>query len=161
MSEKEILPVTVYYRRHNCKEVIMKMMEASTQEDIIRAVEADILECIRGDQDKDEATLHDVVNAGYDICLVIKGYHADIFSSIPSEINRNANNIFGYDWASIKRAQQGGQLNKIIDTNKPHLLDEKELICDKELLKKYTEKGLYSMQYFGVLDRLRQAGLIK
>ena len=70
--------------------------------------------------------------------------------------------IFGYDWADIQRAQQGGRLHRTIDTSKsPYSANTAEqLESDVKLLEQYGEAGLRKMAYFGVLDRLKRAGYI-
>jgi hypothetical protein len=60
-------------------------------------------------------------------------------------------NIFGYSWSDIQRAQQGGRLSRPIDTSKQsHDYSE----SDRALLAEHGEQGLRDMGYFGVLDRL-------
>jgi hypothetical protein len=60
-------------------------------------------------------------------------------------------NIFGYSWSDIQRAQQGGRLSRPIDTSKqsPDYTES-----DRALLAEHGEQGLRDMGYFGVLDRL-------
>lgn len=65
--------------------------------------------------------------------------------------------IFGHDWADIQRAQQGGQLHRpVVRRNEPETL----LPGDVDLLEKHGAAGLHSLQFFGVIDRLRRAGLL-
>lgn len=70
--------------------------------------------------------------------------------------------IFGYDWADIQRAQQGGRLHRTIDTSKSHYSADtaEQLESDVALLDKHGLARLEEMQYFGVIDRLRRAGHI-
>ena len=70
--------------------------------------------------------------------------------------------IVGHDWADIQRAQQGGRLNRTIDTSKsPYSANTAEqLDADVKLLEQYGEAELRKMAYFGVLDRLKRAGYI-
>lgn len=64
--------------------------------------------------------------------------------------------IFGYDWADIQCAQQGGRLGKPVSLGKPSECDD----SDVALLDKYGLARLEEMRYFGVIDRLRRAGHI-
>jgi hypothetical protein len=66
-----------------------------------------------------------------------------------SEENQN---IFGYTFEQIQRAQQGGRLNDTIDLSKVSKKPPTE--ADYKMLEKYGEQGLREMQYFGVMDRL-------
>ena len=70
--------------------------------------------------------------------------------------------IFGYDWADIQRAQQGGRLCRAIDTSKSpcSVGAAEQLAADVKLLEQYGEDGLRDLAYFGVLDRLKRAGYI-
>ena len=65
--------------------------------------------------------------------------------------------IFGRDWKDIQDMQMGLYKPKTVSGpySKPPATQ-----ADKNLLDKYGTEGLESMQYFGVLDRLRNSGLI-
>jgi hypothetical protein len=67
------------------------------------------------------------------------------------------NEIFGYTWSEIQRAQQGGQLHKTVSgpVKKPELNTG-----DMDLLNKHGIDGLEKLQLFGVIDRLKQTGTI-
>jgi hypothetical protein len=70
--------------------------------------------------------------------------------------------IFGHTWEAIQRAQQGGRLHDLVDTSKPsQQIDATLRKQDVELLKLHGEEGLRAMQYGGVLERLKIAGLLK
>jgi hypothetical protein len=65
--------------------------------------------------------------------------------------------IFGYTWEQIQRAQQGGRLSDPIppvDPNAPILKDG-----DLDLLEKHGMEGLEEMEFYGVIDRLKRAGI--
>ena len=69
--------------------------------------------------------------------------------------------IFGYTWEEIQRAQQGGQLRQMLPLEAAGAKDD---ICSAEdlsLLKEHGENGLITRGYFGTLDRLKRAGIIK
>jgi hypothetical protein len=69
--------------------------------------------------------------------------------------------IFGHTWEAIQRAQQGGRLHDLVDTSKPsQQIDATLRQQDIELLKLHGEEGLRAMQYGGVLERLKIAGLL-
>ena len=66
------------------------------------------------------------------------------------------NDIFGYSWSDIQRAQQGGRLSRpIVRKESPSVTDQ-----DRALLAQHGADGLRALQYFGTLDRLQRAGLI-
>ena len=69
--------------------------------------------------------------------------------------------IFGYTWEQIQNAQQGKALGQTL----PAIVDKagKDDICsrdDLDLFEKHGESGLKEKQFFGVIDRLTQAGVI-
>lgn len=67
------------------------------------------------------------------------------------------NKIFGYNWEDIKAMQSGTHKPKIVAPKaKPQATD-----ADKSLLEKYGIKKLEEFGYFGVIDRLRNSGLVK
>lgn len=71
--------------------------------------------------------------------------------------------IFGHSWDAIVRAQQGGRLDRVIDTSKPAVDPEQALLrhrSDMLLLEQHGVDGLERLQYWGVLDRLRQAKVL-
>lgn len=64
--------------------------------------------------------------------------------------------IFGYTFEQIRDWQQRKQpLLPILNTHKPELLPG-----DLELLEEHGVEGLNKMQFFGVLDRLKNNGII-
>ena len=65
--------------------------------------------------------------------------------------------IFGYSWADIQRAQQGGRLARPIRGESKVAPPARE---DIELLQIHGADGLRKMQFHGTLDRLQRAGLI-
>lgn len=65
--------------------------------------------------------------------------------------------IFGRDWKQIQSAQQGGSLD-IPVRHEDDIVKYRK--ADLNLLKKYGTDGLRKMEYFGVLDRLKRAGMI-
>ena len=67
--------------------------------------------------------------------------------------------IFGYEWSDIQRAQQGGRLNRTIDTSKP--VSHAATDADIALLQKHGADGLRQMGYMGTIDRLVRAGLME
>lgn len=71
--------------------------------------------------------------------------------------------IFGYSWADIKRAQMGGRLASTIDVSKPARGNTSSNLesADDALLEKYGERALRNMGYYGVIDRLEQRGIIQ
>ena len=71
----------------------------------------------------------------------------------------NRDTIFGYEWSDIQRAQQGGRLNRTIDTSKPasHVATD----ADLTLLALHGADGLRQMGYMGTIDRLVRAGLME
>lgn len=80
-----------------------------------------------------------------------------------SPVYRKDDLIFGHSWEAIQRAQRGGSLHGHIDISKdscPAATPE-EAEGDRQLLEKHGEHGLRDRQYFGVIDRLQRAGLIK
>ena len=64
--------------------------------------------------------------------------------------------IFGYEWADIQRAQQGGRLHKPINRTALDLVTDQ----DRELLAQHGPEGLQRIGFYGVLDRVTRAGLI-
>lgn len=69
--------------------------------------------------------------------------------------NTDEPKIFGRDWKDIQDMQMGLKPPATQMGSKPPATQ-----ADKNLLDKYGIEGLESMQYFGVLDRLRNSGLI-
>ena len=69
-------------------------------------------------------------------------------------------NILGYIFEEIKRAQQGGRLNRVIDTSKPAPFDSVQERVDVELLHGLGEAKLREMGYMGVIDRLERGGYL-
>lgn len=64
--------------------------------------------------------------------------------------------IFGYSWADIRRAQQGGRLVRpVVRTESQGPSRE-----DIELLQIHGADELRSNGFHGTLDRLQRAGLI-
>jgi hypothetical protein len=63
--------------------------------------------------------------------------------------------IVGHTWEDIQRGQQGGRLNKPVDTSKPvdHTLSD----ADKALIEKHGVEGLAAMGYHGTLDKYHRA----
>ena len=68
-----------------------------------------------------------------------------------------AGEIFGYSWADIQRAQQGGRLARPVTRTMAPQGPSRE---DIELLQIHGADGLRAMQFHGTLDRLQRAGLI-
>ena len=67
------------------------------------------------------------------------------------------NEIFGYTWSEIQRAQQGGQLGKTVSGPAPdHSLND----GDMDLFNKHGIDGLEGLSYYGVIDRLKRNGVI-
>ena len=64
--------------------------------------------------------------------------------------------IFGYSWADIQRAQQGGRLARPVVRSEPKGPTREDI----ELLQIHGADGLREMQFYGTLDRLQRAGLI-
>ena len=64
--------------------------------------------------------------------------------------------IFGYSWADIQRAQQGGRLARPVVRNELKGPTREDI----ELLQIHGADGLREMQFHGTLDRLQRAGLI-
>ena len=64
--------------------------------------------------------------------------------------------IFGYSWADIQRAQQGGRLARPVVRRDPKGPTREDI----ELLQIHGADGLREMQFHGTLDRLQRAGLI-
>lgn len=63
--------------------------------------------------------------------------------------------IFGYSWEDIKRAQNGGKLNKTVDMSKPGKPAPKPE--DYDLLEKYGSiEALKAAGLHGVADRLEE-----
>lgn len=70
--------------------------------------------------------------------------------------------IFGYDWDDIQRAQSGGRLHKAIDVHADQHADiAKHADADAVLLAQYGADGLRAAGFWGVVDRLTRAGIIK
>ena len=65
--------------------------------------------------------------------------------------------IFGYDWADIQRAQNGGRLSRPITRSVD--IDHRE--SDRIALETHGIEGLKKLGYFGVLDRLKTTGVIE
>jgi hypothetical protein len=65
--------------------------------------------------------------------------------------------IFGYDFADIQRAQAGGRLESRTYTPSPLPTADAR---DIELLKEYGEEELRNRGLHGILDRLKNSGLI-
>jgi hypothetical protein len=66
--------------------------------------------------------------------------------------------IFGYEWEEIKAAQQCKPVGRKI----PKTITDGIKLCKKAdlvLLEKHGIEGLKKMQFYGVLDRLQQAGI--
>ena len=65
--------------------------------------------------------------------------------------------IFGHTWTDIRRAQQGGSLSRPIGGApvKPMATAD-----DLTLLDQHGEDGLAQMGFAGVLDRLRNSGVV-
>ncbi len=65
--------------------------------------------------------------------------------------------IFGYEWEEIQARQQGTYKAPVIrgPVKKPEAT-----ASDKTLLSEFGEEGLREKQFFGVLDRLHNSGLI-
>ena len=65
--------------------------------------------------------------------------------------------IFGYEWEDIQRAQQGGRLRAaVVSTSpKPYATE-----ADITLLATEGEQWLRLHKYDGVLDRLKNSGII-
>lgn len=68
------------------------------------------------------------------------------------------NDIFGYEWSDIQRAQQGGKLTRTIDASKP--IDHSPTQKDLDLLALHGADGLESLGFAGTLDRLKRSGRI-
>lgn len=68
-----------------------------------------------------------------------------------------ATTIVGHRWDDIQRAQQGGTLGRPITgpINRPLATPE-----DLELLESHGEAQLGALGYWGVLDRLRNSGVL-
>ena len=70
-----------------------------------------------------------------------------------------ANDIFGYSFEDIQRAQQKkGRLQKTVDLSVP--VTRPLMPGDMELLEKHGIDGLRAMQFFGVVDRLEFNGIV-
>lgn len=65
--------------------------------------------------------------------------------------------IFGYTWEQIKNAQQGIPLASPITGKLVKPLCEPE---DLKLLDKHGIEGLEKMQFYGVIDRLKNSNII-
>ena len=65
--------------------------------------------------------------------------------------------IFSYTWEEIESAQQGKGLGRKIESVPVEKNPCKE--ADLKLLEKHGIEGLKKMQFYGVLDRLQQAGI--
>ena len=65
---------------------------------------------------------------------------------------------FGYDWDDIQAMQRGTYVRPKIDLSKSGKKAATD--ADVELLKKYGREGLESEGMFGVLDRLKNSGMI-
>lgn len=66
--------------------------------------------------------------------------------------------IFGYTWEQIQKAQQRQDFREYVvgETNKPQATeDDVKLLVDKGL------QWLKDRQFFGVLDRLKNSGIIE
>lgn len=68
--------------------------------------------------------------------------------------------IFGYTFAEINRAQQGGRLGIVIDASKPESFDPVQERADLRLLHGMGETKLRELGYMGVIDRLQRAGYL-
>ena len=66
------------------------------------------------------------------------------------------NDIFGYSWADIQRAQQGGSLGRPIVPSSAD--DLQRLDLDRALLAEHGADGLKALGFFGCIDRLQRAG---
>ena len=64
--------------------------------------------------------------------------------------------IFGYSWADIQRAQQGGRLARPVVRSAPQGPSREDI----ELLQIYGADELRAQGFHGTLDRLQRAGLI-
>jgi hypothetical protein len=65
--------------------------------------------------------------------------------------------IFGYDWADIQRAQNGGRISRPVQRSAD--IDHSE--SDRIALETHGIEGLKKLGYFGVLDRLKTTGVIE
>ena len=65
--------------------------------------------------------------------------------------------IFGYTWEEIKRAQQGGALDRRLP---PGLHKPLATPDDWELLEQHGEDELRKRGYYGLLDRLENTRLV-
>jgi hypothetical protein len=67
--------------------------------------------------------------------------------------------IFGYTWDEIKKAQQGGTLQKL--TPLAAKMAEGDICTrnDLALFEKFGINGLIERKFYGTLDRLQQAGI--
>lgn len=66
--------------------------------------------------------------------------------------------IFGYDWEDIRKAQQkdlSGMRKKVIHTDPPQATPK-----DIKLLQEKGKDWLEAKQLIGILDRLRNSGLL-
>lgn len=71
------------------------------------------------------------------------------------------NDIFGYSFSDILRAQQGGRLGRVIDVSRPQEIDSDRLKKDIALLAEFGESGLREKGFTGTLDRLEREGLLE
>jgi hypothetical protein len=68
--------------------------------------------------------------------------------------------ILGYTFDEILKAQQGGRLGRVIDTSKPEPFDPVQERADVKLLHGLGEAKLRELGYFGVIDRLERGGYL-
>lgn len=69
--------------------------------------------------------------------------------------------IFGYTWEQIQAAQQGKSLHQVVPLQAQMAKDDICTKTDLELLEKHGIDGLIEKKFYGVLDRLQQAGIYK
>ena len=72
--------------------------------------------------------------------------------------NQNENDIFGYTWGQIQAAQQGASLSRTVAIT-PCSGKTAASEGDIGMLAKHGLDGLESMQFHGVIDRLKTSGL--
>ena len=68
--------------------------------------------------------------------------------------------IFGYTWEQIQKAQQGGVLTQILPLTAKAATSDICTKSDLDLFIKHGKGGLEDKQFYGVIDRLKQAGII-
>ena len=68
--------------------------------------------------------------------------------------------IFGYTWEQIQKAQQGGVLAQILTLTAKAATSDICTKSDLDLFIKHGESGLEDKQFYGVIDRLKQAEII-